>query len=174
MFKLQSKTAKSLDFGLAFSKRRNVVFFLTAVLVIIADQLTKEWVRSFPENYAIFKTDIVQIVRIHNPGAAFGAFQDYSLALAVIALIAVLVILLLVFFFWRRFSIFDSLLARTALGLILGGTAGNLIDRLRFGHVTDFIDFRIWPSFNVADASISVGIVLFAYSLFFMTKAVKR
>jgi signal peptidase II len=49
--------------------------------------------------------------------------------------------------------------------MVLGGTVGNLIDRIRLGYVTDFIDFTYWPAFNVADASISVGVILFAYTL---------
>ncbi len=151
-----------------------MLFFLTTVLVAIADQLTKTWARSYAEGYPIFRTGFLQIVRSGNTGAAFGMFQDYSFVLTVVALFAVFFILLFALFFWHRFTIFNNRLGRTALGLVLGGTVGNLIDRLRFGYVTDFIDFRVWPSFNVADASITVGVILFVYSLIFLSRIERR
>ena len=55
--------------------------------------------------------------------------------------------------------------------MVLGGTVGNLIDRLRFGYVTDFIDFGFWPAFNIADSAIVVGVIIFAYSLLFLVGA---
>ncbi len=73
-----------------------------------------------------------------------------------------------VLFFSPRFPLLNSWLGKPALGLILGGTVGNLIDRFRQGHVTDFIDIGIWPSFNVADSAITVGVILFAYLLLFI------
>ncbi len=60
-------------------------------------------------------------------------------------------------------------LSELALGLVFGGTIGNLIDRLRYGHVTDFISVSVWPTFNIADASLTVGILLFVY--LFLTSA---
>jgi len=65
----------------------------------------------------------------------------------------------------HRFSPPDNLLAWMVLGLILGGIIGNLIDRLRFGGVTDFISIGWWPAFNIADSAVVVGVILFAYSL---------
>jgi signal peptidase II len=59
---------------------------------------------------------------------------------------------------------------RTGFGLILGGTVGNLIDRLRFGHVTDFLDFKVWPTFNVADSCISIGVVVLIFCIIFLTR----
>jgi signal peptidase II len=150
-----------------------VVFFLTAALVAIADQLTKTWVRSYDEGYTIFRTGLFQIIHIRNTGAAFGMFQSYSLILTVVTLFVMFAILATVLFFWRRVNIFGNLLARTAVGLYFGGAIGNLIDRLRYGYVTDFMDFRIWPVFNVADAAMTVGVVLFIYSILFLSKAEK-
>ena len=60
-----------------------------------------------------------------------------------------------------------------SLGLVLGGTVGNLIDRLRSGYVTDFIDFGFWPAFNIADSSIVIGVTILAYSLLSLAKAGK-
>ena len=62
------------------------------------------------------------------------------------------------------------MLSRSALGLVLGGTIGNLIDRLRFGYVTDFISISIWPAFNLADSAVVAGAIMFAYSLLFLSR----
>ena len=73
----------------------------------------------------------------------------------------------------QRASIEDAIAmwqARGAAGLVLGGTIGNLIDRLRFGYITDFIDAGFWPAFNLADSAIVVGACMFAYSLLFLTR----
>lgn len=150
------------------------MFFLTALLVVIADQLTKAWVRSYAEGYTIFRTGLFQFVHSRNTGAAFGVFQGYSSVLTSLTIFVVCFIVVMVLFFWRRINIFENLLGRTALGLYLGGAIGNLTDRLRFGSVTDFIDFRVWPSFNVADASMTTGVILFVYSLLFLNKPVKQ
>ena len=61
----------------------------------------------------------------------------------------------------------ESLLERIAYGLILGGAVGNLIDRIRFGWVIDFFDFRIWPVFNPADCGITIGVIFFAWKILF-------
>lgn len=148
-----------------------MIFFLTAVLVVIADQLTKAWVRSYAEGYTILHTGLFQLVHSRNTGAAFGVLQDYSFILTVVTFFVICFILVLVIFFWRRLNIFGNLLSRTSLGLYLGGAVGNLTDRLRLGSVTDFIDFRVWPSFNVADASMTVGVILFVYSLLSQARA---
>ena len=150
----------------------DVIFFLPAVLVVIVDQLTKTWVRSYAEGSTFFSTGLFRFVHYSNPGAAFGILQDYSFVLTVITTFVIVLILIMVLFYWRRLSIFDSLLSRVGLSLYLGGAIGNLTDRMRFGSVTDFIDFRFWPAFNVADASMSVGVILFVYSLL-MSKSVK-
>lgn len=150
----------------------DVIFILITVLVVIADQLTKAWVMSYAEGSTIYSTGLLQIIHNRNPGAVFGILQGYSFALTVFTACVIVLIFIMVFFYWRKLSIFNSLLARIGLSLYLGGAIGNLIDRLRFGSVTDFIDFRFWPSFNVADASMSVGVILFAYSLL-MSKSVK-
>lgn len=144
----------------------DVIFILITVLVVIADQLTKAWVTSYAEGATIYSTGLFQFIHNRNHGAVFGILQGYSFALTVFTFCVIVLVLIMVFFYWRRLSIFNSLLARIGLSLYLGGAIGNLIDRLRFGSVTDFIDFRFWPSFNVADASMSVGVIMFAYSLF--------
>jgi signal peptidase II len=149
-----------------------VVFFLTAPLVVIADQLTKLGIRTFPEGQSVFQVGFFQIVHIQNTGAAFGLFQGQSLALTIVDFISIAVILVLVLRFSHRFPILENMVTRIALALVMGGTVGNLIDRLNpnLEGVTDFISLGIWPSFNLADSAITVGIILLAYSLIFLTR----
>jgi signal peptidase II len=152
--------------------RRNKVFLVTALLVIIADQLSKLWIRSnLALGESIPETGFFRLTHIQNTGAAFGIFQDHSLILAIIAIIGSVVILFLVLFMYHRFYILNTILGKLSLGLILGGTVGNLIDRLKYGgNVTDFIDFSFWPAFNIADSSTVVGAFLLAYLLIRFTR----
>jgi len=147
-------------------RRGNVVFFLTALGVVIADQLTKQlWIRSYPEGQTIFQAGFFRIVYNQNTGSSFGLFQGHSFALTIVAIVGIAFILVYTLIIYPRFFPSDNLLGRLALGLVLGGTIGNLIDRLRFGGVTDFISIGIWPAFNIADSAVVVGVIIFAYSL---------
>ena len=151
-------------------------FLLSVLLVVVADQLSKLWIRSnLLVGQSLFEVGFFQIIRLPpNTGAAFGLFQDQSFALTIVAIVGIAAILLYALLIYRRFPFLNNLLGRSALGLILGGTIGNLIDRLRFGGVTDFISIGIWPAFNIADSAIVVGVILFAYSLLPLAKAEKR
>lgn len=148
-----------------------MVFLLTALLVIAADQLSKIWIRA---NLAIGEslpeTGLFRLTHGHNTGAAFGLFQGQSFMLTVIALLGGVLLLFFALFFHQRLSSLNNLLSRLALGLLLGGTMGNLIDRLSLGYVTDFIDIGIWPAFNIADSAIVVGTIALAYSLLFLAR----
>jgi len=155
-------------------KWRNVVFLLIVLLIVAADQLSKIWIRSYPEGQAIFETGFFRVIHTHNTGAAFGLFQGHSFALTVVALVTIAVILLYALLVYRRFPILDNRLGKSALGLVLGGAVGNLIDRLRFGYVTDFIDFGVWPAFNIADSAVTVGVIMLAYSLLPLARAEKH
>lgn len=151
--------------------RRNAAFFLTALTVVSADQLSKLWVKSnLAVGESLPETGFVRLTHIHNTGAAFGLFQDQSFLLTVIAIIGVVFLLFLVLFMYRRFQILNTILCKISLGLILGGTVGNLIDRLSAGYVTDFIDFNFWPAFNLADSAVVVGAILLAYSIIRLAK----
>ncbi len=153
-------------------KWRNVVFFLTALLVVVADQLSKMWVRSnLVVGQSLPEAGFFRLTHIHNSGAAFGLFRDQSFILSIVALVGITVLLVYTLFIYRHFPFLDNLLGRSALGLVLGGTVGNLIDRIRLGYVTDFIDVGIWPSFNIADSAIVVGVIIFAYFFCSSTKA---
>jgi len=141
-------------------------FFLAALGVVVADQLTKLWIRaSLVEGQSLFEAGIFRIIYTHNTGAAFGLFQDQSFALAIVAIIAASLLLVYALVIRHRFSPLNNLLTWTVLGLVLGGIVGNLIDRLRLGGVTDFISVGWWPAFNIADSAVVVGAILFVYSL---------
>jgi len=147
-------------------------FFFTALGVVVADQLSKLWIRSnLLEGQSLFEAGLFRIIRFPpNPGAAFGLFQDYSFVLTIVAIVGIAFLLVYALIIRPTFLSLDSLLTRTALGLILGGIIGNLIDRLRFGGVIDFISLGWWPAFNIADSAIVVGVIIFAYSLLFLAK----
>lgn len=140
---------------------------LISIFVILLDLLTKEWIRNnIPLGGSTEELLHFRIVNIQNTGSAFGLFQNQSLILTVIAFIGLVLMLI----FYRRYTT-ASLIANIGMGLIFGGAAGNLIDRLRFGAVTDFIYFRFWdslfwPAYNIADASVSIGIILFLCFIF--------
>jgi signal peptidase II len=74
----------------------------------------------------------------------------------------------------HRWHFLNDMLVRTGIGLILGGTIGNLIDRLFIGYVTDFIDFKVWPVWNVADNMVVIGTIIVAYCIIFRAGLVKH
>jgi len=134
--------------------RRDLLFFSTAAAVLALDQVTKHVVRAtlergeaFPESWP------VRFVHVANTGAAFGILQEQNAFLVITTAIGVAAILI---YYW--YPPFEHTIMTIAVGMILGGAVGNLSDRLRLGEVTDFIDFPHYPSFNVADSSIVVGV----------------
>ena len=141
-------------------------FFIAALLTAAGDQISKLWIRSsLAPGESLFEVGIFRIIRVHNTGASFGLFQGYNTALIVIGILGIVVILAYALYFHRRFPILNNLASRIALGMVLGGTIGNLIDRLTMGHVIDFIGVGWWPTFNIADSSVIIGIIIIAYCL---------
>jgi signal peptidase II len=152
--------------GNFFTDKRSLITLLTVVIVIIADLLTKEWIRNYPLNVVIEKISFLKIVHIQNTGAAFGIFQGHAFILAILAGVEVAVLLGLAYFVHRRYRYLINIWNLIALGLIIGGAIGNLIDRIRFdGVVTDFLDSGFWPAFNVADSGVTVGAIMLAISI---------
>ena len=146
--------------------RQNSTFLITALPVITADQLSKLWVKSsLAVGESVFEIGFFRLTYVQNTGSSFGLFQNQNFILSIIAITGVCIILFLVFFTHHRLQILDTTLSKLSLGLIFGGTVGNLINRLSFGYVIDFIDFNYWPAFNVADSSVVVGAILLAYYL---------
>ena len=132
----------------------DAVFLLVAAAVIALDQASKYLVRanlspgeSFPEE------GLLRITNVSNTGAAFGIFQGQTFLLVAATAVGLATIAL-----YYLYPPMEHAAVRLALGLQLGGAIGNLADRLRQGKVTDFIDFRFWPAFNVADSSIVIGV----------------
>jgi signal peptidase II len=140
---------------------------IVAALAITLDQLSKLWVRDqFALGESLPITGRLSLTYVTNTGAAFGLLANQTFLLIVIGIASLFVILLLL-----RYLSPVTTLSRVAIGLMWGGALGNLIDRLRFGHVTDFIDFRLWggfhwPAFNIADAAITVGVFTLIYHFF--------
>jgi signal peptidase II len=156
-------------------KWRNAVLVGIGLFVILADQLSKAWIRAnLDTGQSLFDAGFLQLVHIHNTGAAFGIFQNHTLTLTIVNSVGVVIILLLVFVLQGRWSFLDSLLVRSGIGLVLGGTIGNLIDRFRLGYVSDFIDFKVWPAFNIADAAVTVGVIIIAYRILYLAQPAKH
>src|SRR3989337_3974160 len=135
-------------------RRADAAFLLVAAAVIVLDQVSKHLVRanlspgeSFPEE------GLLRITNVSNTGAAFGIFQGQTFFLIAATFVGLGTIAL-----YYLYPPMEHAAVRLALGLQLGGAIGNLADRLRVGKVTDFIDFRFWPAFNVADSSIVIGV----------------
>ena len=143
---------------------RWLLFAALAVIVVIADQISKAWVRAsfvYGGRPVPVVGDLVRLIYSQNRGGIFGLFGDSAtlLGLASLGVIALIVI------YMAREGVRNHWLLTVALGLLLGGAIGNLIDRLTFGYVFDWVDMGIgdwrWYTFNVADAAISTALLLF-------------
>lgn len=152
-------TERAARWPLAVRQRltRDAPFFLLAAAIFAFDQLTKAVVRGSLAIGESWPSEdwLVKITHVTNSGAAFGILQGQGLFLTATAVIAIGAIV-----FYYVFPPLEHGLLRVALGLELGGAAGNLVDRLRFGEVTDFVDFPRYPEFNVADSSIVIGLII--------------
>jgi signal peptidase II len=142
---------------------RPEIWFGLAALVVGLDQATKLWVlASFQSGESLPLAAYFNLVLVFNSGAAFsflanaGGWQKWFFVILALAISAWLIVMI-------RQHAAERLLP-VALSLVLGGALGNVIDRLRFGAVVDFLDFHVagwhWPAFNVADSAISVGVAL--------------
>ena len=144
---------------------RDFLLIQLAVLVFLADQFTKYLVREFLLLHeSLPREGLVRITHTFNTGSIFGLFQGQNTPLILVSFVGVAVLLLL-----YRSQRYPTGLLRLSLGLQLGGAFGNLVDRVRLGHVTDWVDIGPWPVFNVADASIVTGLVVLGW-LFIMAE----
>ncbi len=133
---------------------------LISLLTVAADQLTKWLVRMSlsPGQSLPFIPGILHLTYVQNTGAAFGLFQGHPAVFVVVSiLVAGWVTLELVR------SQHPTRLTTLALSFMLAGALGNLIDRVRFGYVVDFLDLRVWPVFNLADSVITISVGLFVW-----------
>ena len=150
---------------------RRLVYLGVSLAVVVLDQITKAIVAA-----RIPLHDTIPVIRgffdlthVKNTGAAFGLFASLSSPARATILTAVAGGVFLAVLAWSLTSPVTLTRLQTALALVQGGAVGNLIDRVRFQSVTDFLRFYVdrweWPSFNVADSAISVGVVLLAWNI---------
>lgn len=138
-------------------------------LIFILDQLTKSWIRSaftLGESRPLLPP-VLHLTLVTNTGSAFGLFRGARFFFIILSLVTLIVLLTLA---WRNRKKYP-LPVKICFGLLLGGVAGNLIDRFRFGYVVDFLDFRIWPVFNVADSCITLGVIFLSWRILSKTKS---
>ena len=137
---------------------KKTAYALLIVLSVVAlDQITKNFIinyLSFSDSVEVFP--FLHIINIRNTGAAFGSFKGLGSGFFIV--VSVVAILFVINLLRKRMYNFFG------LSLVLGGAIGNLIDRIRYGKVVDFVDFNIgsfhWPAFNVADSALTVGIII--------------
>jgi signal peptidase II len=132
-----------------------------AFAAVVADQVTKQIVVSSLElGESVHVVGPLEIRHVTNPGIAFGLFSSWATAVTVLTAVAVGWML----FYFARSGARHPVLP-VALGLLIGGSVSNLVDRLRLGHVTDFLDLRFWPAFNLADSFIVIGVAILLAAL---------
>ena len=141
-----------------------VPFLMVAAVVFAADQATKYAVATMVDRGdAVTVTSFFRITHVTNTGSAFGMLQGQSNFLILASIIGVLAVV-----FYYRANGRESFVLRFALGMVMGGALGNMADRVLRGAVVDFIDVQIWsgfhwPSFNIADSSLLIGLVSLAF-----------
>lgn len=146
-----------------------MILAIIASLIVITDQLTKYFIISnmHPNDTIPVIENIFHITFVRNHGAAFGILQNQMVFFIIVTS---LVILLLVGVYWKLAQ--KNTVLTIALSLQLGGTIGNFLDRVRLSYVVDFLDFRVWPVFNVADMAIVAGVILLAWQLLILPEQV--
>ncbi|MDD4556552.1 MAG: signal peptidase II [Alphaproteobacteria bacterium] len=145
-----------------------------AAVIIILDQLSKFFIYTvlLTDTNFILYASFFNVIKAWNTGVSFSIFSDKGpLGAIALSIFAIIVVGFLTVWLYR-----EKIRAnQVALGLIIGGAIGNVVDRIRFGAVFDFLDFHVfgyhWPAFNVADSAICVGaVILIVYSIFFAKK----
>jgi signal peptidase II len=159
--------------------RKYLLLLITVGVVILCDQVSKLYVDAvmWPYQSITVIENYFDITYVRNPGGAFGLFaraQRWIVRPMLLGLSAVAVVIILLLY---RSTPAARMLVRLAFALILGGAIGNLIDRIRFDEVIDFLDVHWyhyhWPAFNIADATITIGVALLCWDLLF-AKPAKR
>lgn len=141
-----------------------MIFFYGLVgSVVLIDQLSKFLALRYlsPQTSVPLIPQVLDLTLVRNPGVAFGLFSGYAPVLFTVITISLVLLFLIANRTHAGAAHGTSMADRWALSLILGGAIGNWIDRLRFAAVIDFIDFRVWPVFNIADTAITIGVGLY-------------
>ena len=137
--------------------KKNILVLSAALVVVLLDQLTKFLVRQnfqLGQSVPVIK-NVFHLTYVTNTGSAFGIFKGMNFFFVLFSVIVIIGI-----FYYLKIIIKHDKKLQFAVGLLLGGTIGNLIDRLLHSAVIDFFDFRIWPVFNIADSAVTVSIIL--------------
>ncbi|MCM8782704.1 MAG: signal peptidase II [Candidatus Omnitrophica bacterium] len=146
--------------------RKSIILTSVGILLVVIDQTIKIFLARFlkpAETISIIK-NIFHITLVFNTGCAFGLFKrQSSLIFVIISFFAIIFLI----YFVKRVHRGDVTLIRLAGILIISGSISNLIDRFRVGYVIDFLDFRIWPVFNLGDTAIAIGVLIFILQSFF-------
>ena len=153
--------------SLAAGARQWAGLCAVAIAAVVADQVTKHVVTSTLQlDEAVHVVGPLSIHHVQNSGIAFGLFSS---ATAVVTVVTSAAVLWMIVYFARSGSRHPVLPA--ALGLLIGGSLSNLVDRIRLHHVTDFIDLKWWPAFNLADSFIVVGVLILLGALVLADRA---
>jgi signal peptidase II len=138
---------------------RPLFSFLTITSVFLLDRLSKIFILSHYQEGGGFPVwqNVFHITRVNNTGAAFGFLRGHTPFLSLVSVFCVLILLWILFFKKQTLS------NRAGWSLVVGGALGNLYDRFFYGYVVDFLDFRVWPVFNLADTAICVGVLVVAF-----------
>ena len=152
-------------------KKKYIILFATAAAVILLDFVTKAYISSAMSLHESFVVvgGFLNITYVRNPGAAFSFLADAPAVFRSVFFISVTILAIILVFYYITKSKIEEPFMIFSLSLILSGAVGNLIDRLRYGEVVDFIDVYVssyhWPAFNVADSAITVGAVIMILEL---------
>lgn len=143
---------------------------ILSAFIFAVDQLTKAMVkaRMTPNQSIPIIDNILHLTYVQNTGAAFSLFKGRVFFFVVVSFAVIAAIVYCMIRLPKEKDFF-----KLPLALVLGGALGNLVDRLRFGYVVDFIDFRIWPVFNVADSAVVIGVLLLLYLVMFDSDILK-
>ena len=138
--------------------KKYLIALSTAFFVVLLDQLTKFLIRNnlkLGDSIPIIK-NIFHFTYVTNTGSAFGLFKGFNLFFVLFSIAVIIAI----FYYLRRKIDEEEKFLQLAIGLLLGGTIGNMLDRLSLGFVVDFLDFRVWPVFNAADSAVTASVVI--------------
>ncbi|MFN7038045.1 MAG: signal peptidase II [Alphaproteobacteria bacterium] len=150
-------------------KNKIFIYVIIIFLLIVIDQFTKNLainlISKSNDNY-ISLTPFLNIVLVQNKGVTFGIFNNIKYGNIIFSLIGIIAITIL--FFWFKKD--NNNITKLAISFIISGAIGNVIDRIKYGAVTDFLDFYIkdyhWYSFNIADSAICIGVIILLYENF--------
>lgn len=161
---VSGKTREEKTLSIPGALSNKYVQCLIVPLIFFIDQFSKRLASDFLSDgrSRALLPDVFHLTLVHNTGAAFGLMRGRGLLLVGVTVLALLLFSIYVLSRWDRISRFY----RWGLLMVIGGASGNLYDRLAFRYVIDFLDFRVWPVFNLADSFVCIGVSMILLSLF--------